>query len=424
MTKLLAKVLDIPESAYNRLIGRLEEISGYPSEDIRLSSEIAADCAKKIVSLGLDPSDTNAEELYHGLQTRYNQSAQIFARSIGEGSEMAVADRYGLLSQVLGAIHCGKTWALKPAAVKKLLIKNQPKRTMKKLGYRSLDSLLKREEARQVLAIAWQLESSHWQSLLNRMVAKLPPSSVTLQKAKIAFASPKLWENSKTSRPLVAVRPQVGLVLVWPNNYAANISSLGVAALADEALSNLYGRSTCLHMHHMSGDFTKISAKCWQEHSSQALELAGQPISWNAIWRYLLKNDADNSLAEQSDPLSEIDPLDTSGQESYLDHLHPEVGWWSDCAHLVYTDKTGQVTSLNMADVAVNYLRGSAFSDQTSSHARARLEDELIDRYLSHQGVAKYVFSHLAGGSALEAQKVVPIDSKLKMKLSHRAGTA
>src|SRR5580698_6871724 len=70
MTRYLSQALGAEEPHFSQSVAALEQASGLPSEDIRLSSEIMQRAREKIAALGLDPKDTTAEELYGVLHER------------------------------------------------------------------------------------------------------------------------------------------------------------------------------------------------------------------------------------------------------------------------------------------------------------------------------------------------------------------
>ena len=127
MSNLLARALGLPDTSLNRFTEQLEDASGYPSEDARLTSDLIAANCLKISQLGLDSSDTTAPELYQALLATYQQASQALARSIGQSDDDSLVDNYQRINTVLARQAGQPVWMLKRAELKKLLAKTPPR---------------------------------------------------------------------------------------------------------------------------------------------------------------------------------------------------------------------------------------------------------------------------------------------------------
>src|SRR5438105_1078658 len=83
MSATLSDFLDKPEGPVAKFINTAEKLTGCPSEDARLISEIAAQLKPKISSLGLDHSDTEDKELYYALQSKAQTNNPSFGLTYG-----------------------------------------------------------------------------------------------------------------------------------------------------------------------------------------------------------------------------------------------------------------------------------------------------------------------------------------------------
>jgi hypothetical protein len=137
MTRVLAELLHAHEPSFRLGLRQLEQVSGAPAHDIRLSTEVQQIVQDKLLALGLDPNDTTGEELYAALGTRLKQDEKHLRQALreyGSGSE----DPLEQVVKALSGLDLPKTtFALKQPVARRLFKSAEPKRTMKTLGYRS-----------------------------------------------------------------------------------------------------------------------------------------------------------------------------------------------------------------------------------------------------------------------------------------------
>src|SRR5581483_260020 len=114
-----------------------------------------------------DPQDTTAEELYHALLERLKHDDARLVRALRtraathvSAEAEVVAGMVHALQAVVGDKQC---FAIKATSLKALIRKIPPKKAMKQLGYRSLESFLKHESLASIMAAAWLVEAPSWQ---------------------------------------------------------------------------------------------------------------------------------------------------------------------------------------------------------------------------------------------------------------------
>ena len=76
-------------------------------------------------------------------------------------------------------------WAIKHSVAKKLLKQTPPKKVMKLLGYRSVDSMLKRENIDELFGSLRFVESDQWLIMFVKTYKKLQPQDFETRKIKI-----------------------------------------------------------------------------------------------------------------------------------------------------------------------------------------------------------------------------------------------
>jgi hypothetical protein len=193
MSKILGSILDQPERSVKKLINKLEAKNGYPSHDVRHLAENIQKTRLKIAGLGLDPDDTTGQELHHALLVKFQKGARAFDAQNNLSSRDFNSKATTAIELVTKNIDLPERWALKSGAIKNLLRQHPPKRLMKRLNYRSLESMLKRESLCELLLASQAAESPSWQKELARAISKLDSSSFELRTVSIKSLSRAKW---------------------------------------------------------------------------------------------------------------------------------------------------------------------------------------------------------------------------------------
>ncbi|MGH7156661.1 MAG: hypothetical protein ACREGG_00890, partial [Candidatus Saccharimonadales bacterium] len=195
MSKRIAELMDQPEYLVKKIITKLEDKNGYPSHDARLLADNIQKVRIKLADLGLDPDDTTGEELYHALLTRFEKDAKQFD-SYFDAEELDFDQRSSKAVEILTQkIELPKQWALKKAVAKNVLRAQPPKHVMKHLRYRSIESMLKREDLGEIYLAAQHLESSSWSKSHARQVSKLSQTDFELRSVKLQPLGYSQWAD-------------------------------------------------------------------------------------------------------------------------------------------------------------------------------------------------------------------------------------
>ncbi len=237
MSAHISKMVGKAEKEVERFISEMEGNLLYPSADVHLLDELNRSARQKIADLGLDPADTTGEELYHALRSKFERDSVQINRAIGISAGMSLQQRISRALQLVHHVHGNdKVWALKTLAAKNLLRLIPPKKTMARLNYRSLDSLLRREEPGRVLLCAQYLESASWQKSLVQGVSRLSPTDY--EQRPVQFVN---LINAPSSGPSdhIAVSKISGSLAVWPDKSLQNASGLHIVMLLLGGLNEL-----------------------------------------------------------------------------------------------------------------------------------------------------------------------------------------
>jgi hypothetical protein len=171
MSRVLSHIVGKPMHEVAKIVGELENKYGYPSHDVRVLADSIPLSRKKHQELGLDPDDTTPEELYHALLARYDSDCKRLDQALGLDQHSSVQQKFQKAQALIKSkIGNQELWALKRTSAKELLRTHPPKKLMKALGYRSLESLLKREDVASIFMLAQSVESEAWHTQTAKLI--------------------------------------------------------------------------------------------------------------------------------------------------------------------------------------------------------------------------------------------------------------
>jgi hypothetical protein len=273
MSKTLAKLLSKSEREISKAIAKLEQSSGYPSEDVRILAEIKQTMRIKINQLGLDPDDTTADELYYGLQSRFDRDSELINRAMGVSARTSLAERLNKAIQLVN--HCARVdevWVVKNSVAKKLLADNPPKHLIKKLHYRSAASLIKREDIAELYLLADKIEPANWIKTTDKQLSKLNTPDYELRAIKIIkLSNSPLLDSDNT----LVVDKRLGTVAIRQSDplEGANVLSLTLLLLTGLHSVNPSGYNEAIH---------ELSpALRWWSDNNYLIADAEKPVSFN-----------------------------------------------------------------------------------------------------------------------------------------------
>jgi hypothetical protein len=187
MSKPISQILNHPERAVAKAIAKLEDKNGYPSHDVRLTAENIQKVRSKLAELNLDPDDTTGEELYQALMVKFQEDSRRFDEHFGmhaRGFDEKSSKAFELVSK---NADLPERWVMKASWAKSLLRQHPPKRVMKQLHYRSIDSMLKRENLAEIyLGIEFIESPAAWWSETDCLMANLAGEPVSLNLKDVA----------------------------------------------------------------------------------------------------------------------------------------------------------------------------------------------------------------------------------------------
>jgi hypothetical protein len=242
MNKSLAKLMGQPENTVAKAVTKLEDKNGYPSHDVRHLAENIQKTRLKLIELGLDPDDTTGEELYHVLLGKFSHDSQRFDQqfSLVGSSDNAPASLATRI--VLNNFQMPERWVLKSSAAKKLIKNQPPKNLMRRLKYRSADSLLKRQKLSEIYLAIDYTESASWLKSHAKLVSSLDSTAFEIRPISLSTISTDKWDAIESDE-LLAYSDNYGvLALMLPHQDISTLSLVialldGLASFGDLRVS-------------------------------------------------------------------------------------------------------------------------------------------------------------------------------------------
>ncbi len=296
MTRFLSESLQAPEPFFRLGLARLEAANGHPNADIRISNEVMNASRAKLHQLGLDPRDTTAEELYHVLQERVKADDLRLTKKLRTLAATHVSAEGDVVAGMVQALKTlpdsQRCFALKSSSLRTIIKHIPPKKTMRLLGYRSLDSFLKHEAAVSILAAARLTEGRHWQHGLLEQYKKLQSSD--FEDRNIVFLQPdsKHWRElaaavvADKQHNLVSLKEMGAVVfLPLPREVPAGAVTASLS-LALHEVNEIRATSTYLKLCQVRPDFGRLVRTVTSQEPQLHSQLLDMPVPWQLIQRY------------------------------------------------------------------------------------------------------------------------------------------
>lgn len=388
-SRVISGIFDAKEPEFSHRISDLERLSGGSSHDIRMLVDTIHHFKNLSKRLNLDHEDTTPDELYHSLVIQSKKDSEKLAERLGikesDTPAQVAAKCAAYLEKRTG---WRKFWCVKQSVLKRQLKSNPPKRTMKILGFRSVDSLLKREPAVQTLILAKIIEGPGWQKNYVDQAGAMTNSDFDEQNITIKIISPgRLVSLKKTEidlRRIVYSSEESSDIIIAPS---ARRFEGDVMFYFDTIINHINGiinRSAFYRYKGLQPDFFE-TLKSIREGGFKRVSFINWPIRWSAVM-HSIQHHGNRKLAERLDlniPAHDLFGLSTEREMQ-------QFGIWEN--GLVYSDKIGSLVSTHLSDAIINAVNRNNFESSYNEFGKNRLYDELFSRYLAHEEVVDDVF--------------------------------
>lgn len=403
MTKFLSQALNAPEPSFRLGLSKLEAANGNPATDIRFSTEILHLTRQKLLELGLDPHDTTPKELYRALEQRLKADDQRLSRKLRTEAATHVsaeadvtAGMVHVLKKLSDTKHC---FALKASSLKSLLRRLPPKKAMRALGYRSIESFVKHESPVLILTAAWLTEGATWQKRLLEQYKRLGPSDFESRPVSIVYADSPRWRKLADKlveihrHNLVCFKEMGALVFMSLPSHVPEGAVTVSLTLALHELNEIRAASTFLQLHQVRRDFGESVRQVALQEPRLSSQLLDQPMPWNLIQRYYSRL-KDHFKAEIFEPHFSLEEMIWQPVEQTLVSIEPSFNFWRQTSHLGFLDGDKPV-SLNLVDVALSFCNKLSYETRAVHYFQRSLWQELMLRYLKHGAVESSVLAEL-----------------------------
>jgi hypothetical protein len=400
MTRYLSQLLGAREPTFSQSIQQLEQASGMPSADIRLSTDLMQRARQKIAELGLDPKDTTGPELYSALHERLRNDETHVRTALGITAETTPSDIVARVQQFVDTLAISKDcFALKASAARRLLKKKPPKIAMKHLGYRSLESMLKHEQPAQLYAAAIAYESPQWHKAFREQYTKLTPSDFESRPIAIVYPKAKRWSTLAedfvaTVKQNILCFKELGAVVVLPMSEQVEGLATTTLLLVLESMNDIRTHSSYAKLQQVKPNFGRIMQHSGVNEPYTTAQLAGQPVPWKMIQRFYGRHQHAYH-PEVFEPHVQPEDLQWHAAEDILTTLEPTLSFWQDTSALGVLHE-GQPVSMNILDVCLSYCNHLSFADRIVHFVRDNLWHELMMRYLNQGNLEEAVHRQLS----------------------------
>jgi len=388
MTRVLAELLRAEQPRFNHLLQQLERASGRPSHDIRLTSELSQRLRTKISELGLDPSDTTSAELYHALLERFGNDEQHLRQHLRITPDTKPEETIKIIHRYAAKqIKQQQVLALKPAVARKLLKRNPPKRAMKQLSYRSLDSMLKHEAPAHIYAAAALFETKTWRKKFLDQYSQLQSTDFEVRDCIVSLPLSTRWQKiaagvTEQYRHNVLYFQELGAIVLLPlQRDLPGLATINLL-LVFHAANQIAATSSYLKLQQMKPGFgDAVRSAAGQSEPATDTKMIEWTVPWRIVHDYFARfSDKYNQVFFE--PHVSPSDLQWRAPESFLAQLHPAFRFWEDTAYTAQLQKGARV-SLNLLDVAISYCNRLPLLAHHTAQLEQHLQHELIVRYLS-----------------------------------------
>jgi len=400
MSRFISALLAKEKDSIKSTIAKLEFATGEPFVDSKLTSEIIVNSKLKLKQLGLDSDDTTPEELTNTLNNLAELHDGFLAKALGGSDASDLSEMLPKITKYSNDIARTKpVWGIKHAVAKRLVKSMPPKNLMKKLGYRSIDSMTKRETIEDLFAGIRVVESPEFNIKFTNSFKKLHPSDFETRKMSVSYASNKKWVKASTeyvirSKNNVIDIKELGSVVVMPLPITKlKGATIMILPLILHKLNEVHIYSSYFKYEQVQHDFGSILASALLNKTISNISMAGLDINWKVVVEYFGKL-ASSGLGNVFEPHIQTYDLEKNSIEEYLYRLEPALHFWfgNDCLGIPYAKGC---VSFNLMDVATNFVNKLKYGDNSTKYLNESLWDELLKRYLSEEPLQEQVLQQI-----------------------------
>lgn len=400
MGHILRDLLDAEEPLFGLSLQQLERASGQPGTDAKLIGDISTSVHLATKLIGLDPHDTTGPELYAGLLAKVKADDLRVTKLIGGTDPDDVRQMVPLIVEAVNSMDINReAWVLKRSVAKRLLKTKPPQALMKHLGYRSIDSMLKKEPIDEIYTAIRFSEGPEWLNEYDEIFKTVTPSDFETRSINIVVMNHDKYVDLAThfvEKKLhnVTHTKEMGIIVVVPMHVERMTGiTLKTLPLLFHYLNEIRLYSAFFKLKQVKKDFGKIVVNTLIADPGTASSMAGQYVHWRVIQRYFGKL-KDQNHPEAFEPHVQPEDLHWRRAEELLSQLDPEMKFWEEKDYVgkLYD---GQPISFNLMDVSLSYSNGDGYETRLYYHFRESLWNEIFMRYMGHKNLENQILNQL-----------------------------
>ena len=400
MSKIIAQLLGVPEPKLSMVTGRFERATGNLGIDVALTADIIQKYHEKFKELGLDPVDTTGAELYQALLNLVSKHDDFIYRKLGGSSTASAAEVQATIMQAFPGLDIPHdVWALKKSALRKLLKAHPPKKVMKLLRYRSLDSMLKREDPARILAIARLAESPTWVQAHIKHYKVLRAVDFEVRAVELinlgGDSFNKVAEGFIRSKGHnVLALKEAGLIAMLPlAEQKMPGLTLNLLIKILHYTAELYAYSAYFRSCLLRDELGESVVRAIMDDFMLDVDIHGHAVSWKSLHKHLSEHQS-QPVIELFEPHLTADDFLYQPIETILYKLEPALYFWHDI-DFVGAVAGNTIVPFNLQDMAANYVNGLPYGKHSSFYMQTALWQELLTRYMQRPSVEALVAKQL-----------------------------
>lgn len=402
MSRFISELLGASEPLFTMSLKQLEEASGNPSADVRLTAEILGKVRLKTEELGLDPDDTTPRELHSALIGLIERHDKHLVKHLGGKDPENAEELMPLMRKAWEKVDAPKScWVLKKTVARAMLKKTPPANIMKHLGYRSVDSMLKHENLGEIYGALRFAETPEWLNAFNEQYKSLKPQDFETRQIEIVEMSLERWGDIAApfihkKRHNITHLKELGVILMLPINKDVKLRGIAIFTfpLLFHYLQEIRLYSAFFKLQQVKPNFGKIIVETLIADPGNHAIMAGKHIHWRVIQRYFGKLEHEKH-PEVFEPHVQPEDLHWRRAEDILYKIDPELGFWRDLDFVGIMDKDQRPVTLNMLDIAASYVNQTPYAERAVYHFRESLWNEVFMRYMGQKNLEQQVLAQL-----------------------------
>ena len=400
MSRILSQILSAKEPLFTQAINDLELKSGNTSVDVRLTADIQSMTRAKIAELNLDPNDTAGVELYHALQALIGLHNGYLSSAIGTSPDDILANQFKCIKRAIDSLTVpNKAWVIKQSVAKRLVKAYPPKKVMKQLGYKSVDSMLKRESITELIAVARFLETKTWMNRFIKSYNKLRSSDFEIRTIKILVLDEQRYKDSalnyiyKQKHNITHLKEHgIILILPLPIKYMRG-SIITIMPMILHYLNEIRSYSAFFKMQQVRSNFGEVLVDTLLNDPHKAGRIGGQDIHWRIIQQHFGNQDS-TMHPELFEPHVQPEDLYWRRAESILYLIEPALKFWENLDYVASLHPDG-IVPLGLMDNAVSYCNSLQYGQQSLGYTRTSLWNKIYAQYIGQENFENQIVSQL-----------------------------